>query len=737
MTTIASTRAACLFTAATIAFGCAGEALAQATPPSLLQLQGRLTDNAGQPISSAMRDLRVEFWDSALGGTSLGTSTVVDPSITNGIYAVSLTAPAGLFANNASVYMEMAVGNGAAGADGAFEVLSPRSRVLASGYALNADTLDGRDSSSFAQAANSFVQGGNAFGAVASLGTNDAFDVVLETGGAERARIDTAGAVSLQGNTITFANPFGSGTVGTVANASMTVTSSGAGTLFLEAGATGAMRLRTGGADRLYIENNGNVGIGTTGPAARLHVLNGSGVFARMGADAANWAEFRGDAGGRLLYLVPSANGAQVFQFRRADGSTTVLDVDTFNGRVGVNTSAPAASLDVYASGDAAFLRVFGTGDGDNFCGIDLRSDEATDKVWQLSHKVLPGELNKLITYYFDGAGWSARTAIDTAGNFGIGTTAPSLRLHIAGDARVGSLRDNAVSEPADWGDACVFSGGPVVWGGSGWGSENSDPLWMARFNVAPNQTELRLVVGDDPGQLEDKLVIGTMLGSGTFSKTATWGPIMTVSANGNVGIGTTTPGARLTVVAGATTDTLGANGASEGFDISEAISAADDVEVGDLVSADPATSQRVVRSRAPYDPALLGVITSQPAIAIGATDGNRHIALAGRVAVRVCRENGPIRRGDHLTSSSHPGIAMKATGAGRIVGVALGEFDGQGEGKVVVYVCPGWWDGGRTAELTQRVSELSSRLDRAERENEELRERLARLEAMVEAKLR
>lgn len=72
----------------------------------------------------------------------------------------------------------------------------------------------------------------------------------------------------------------------------------------------------------------------------------------------------------------------------------------------------------------------------------------------------------------------------------------------------------------------------------------------------------------------------------------------------------------------------------------------------------------------------------------------------------------------------------MKATAPGRVLGVALGEFDGEKEGRVVVYVSPGWWDGGWTAEL-------SSRLERVQRANDELKERLERLEALVEAKLR
>jgi hypothetical protein len=48
-------------------------------------------------------------------------------------------------------------------------------------------------------------------------------------------------------------------------------------------------------------------------------------------------------------------------------------------------------------------------------------------------------------------------------------------------------------------------------------------------------------------------------------------------------------------------------------------------------------------------------------------------VALAGRVLVKVSNENGAIAAGDYLTSaSSTPGHAMKATRAGRVIGMAL-----------------------------------------------------------------
>jgi hypothetical protein len=50
---------------------------------------------------------------------------------------------------------------------------------------------------------------------------------------------------------------------------------------------------------------------------------------------------------------------------------------------------------------------------------------------------------------------------------------------------------------------------------------------------------------------------------------------------------------------------------------------------------------------------------------------------------VKVCTENGVIRPGDYLTSSSRPGVAMKATEKGEVVGKALQSYDGPQSGTI------------------------------------------------------
>jgi hypothetical protein len=74
-------------------------------------------------------------------------------------------------------------------------------------------------------------------------------------------------------------------------------------------------------------------------------------------------------------------------------------------------------------------------------------------------------------------------------------------------------------------------------------------------------------------------------------------------------------------------------------------------------------------------------------------------VALVGRVPVNVTNENGTIAVGDFITTSSTPGYGMKATEAGRVVGMALGSFDGE-SGQVMVQVLNTWYQPSSGSEL-------------------------------------
>lgn len=92
-------------------------------------------------------------------------------------------------------------------------------------------------------------------------------------------------------------------------------------------------------------------------------------------------------------------------------------------------------------------------------------------------------------------------------------------------------------------------------------------------------------------------------------------------------------------------------------------------------------------------------------------------IAQIGRVPTKVDGSFGPIKAGDYLTTSSTPGHAMKLTGPGMALGVALEDFAGDGKGLITVFVRPGWHGDptGAMAEVRAENADLKTRLDRLE----------------------
>jgi len=76
-----------------------------------------------------------------------------------------------------------------------------------------------------------------------------------------------------------------------------------------------------------------------------------------------------------------------------------------------------------------------------------------------------------------------------------------------------------------------------------------------------------------------------------------------------------------------------------------------------------------------PYDQSVIGVVALNPAVKIEGptpTTGKSYpVVSSGNFKVLVSTINGPIVRGDSITSSTIPGVGMKATKSGFVLGVA------------------------------------------------------------------
>jgi hypothetical protein len=202
---------------------------------------------------------------------------------------------------------------------------------------------------------------------------------------------------------------------------------------------------------------------------------------------------------------------------------------------------------------------------------------------------------------------------------------------------------------------------------------------------------------------------------------------VFAVNATGSVMIGTSTPyGVSNLVVCAqsnctlpASTSTVAVFASDDGTQSGRSISArgtitsqladvgeyvpvegnASDYETGDLLAVASSSPGPIFgKSRGQYDANLVGIVTPASAfIAGGDTQGRESVimALAGRVLAKVSGENGSITPGDLIAASSEAGVGMKASGSGRVIGVALTAFEGTSGadgGTISVFVNPHYY---------------------------------------------
>jgi len=108
-------------------------------------------------------------------------------------------------------------------------------------------------------------------------------------------------------------------------------------------------------------------------------------------------------------------------------------------------------------------------------------------------------------------------------------------------------------------------------------------------------------------------------------------------------------------------------------------------------------------KSTEPVSTRVAGVYATKPGVILTEKDIEDNldqlvpVGVIGVIPTKVCDENGPIKRGDLLVTSSKPGHAMKATPVkingmliyptGAILGKALENFEKGGQGLIKVLV--------------------------------------------------
>ena len=305
-------------------------------PENILTYQGRVLDTNGTPVTDADLPMKFFLYDTAAGGVCVWSNSsstcdgdtpasTINKSVplTTGLFTQNLgdtgdafaAIPDAVFADDASVYLEVII-NG--------ETLSPRKLMSAVPYALNAQSLDGIDSTGFLASTGDTATGIYDYTGATVSGASP---FVFEGGSVDASETTFTFTDPTADRTVTFQNASGtvayladitgglftSGTFGTYENDAAVIV--GADAVFLSAdGLVGDLKVD----DELEVEGNtylagtfdinGLFNVDTSGNITDVSSITSDGTFSITNATNAN-----------VLGITSSATSANIID---VDGSS-------------------------------------------------------------------------------------------------------------------------------------------------------------------------------------------------------------------------------------------------------------------------------------------------------------------------------------------------------------------------------------------------------------------------------
>ncbi len=313
---------------------------------------------------------------------------------------------------------------------------------------------------------------------------------------------------------------------------------------------------------------------------------------------------------------------------------------------------------------------------------------------------------------------------IGTITDPGANITSTGLRIDAGYDANIAIIDSSSVFD--------ITNGGTLAF------RDTSNTIMLLTDNGSDGVLSINNISTADPAvNVYDVAVNTTIDIGGVTNDSANSVNIATNATSGDtISIGNTAGGTNVTITAGGTIDLegsvtadLAAIGATQ-FALCHTNSDTNDEPIGDCSGAPTAdyaeqypvetgisygdivvpgarevtttegqTITQLVKSSEPYQGPIAGIVSNNygdftsAGYNIEAGDNPMPIALVGRVPVKVTNEGGAIQVGDYLTTSSTAGRAMKASKVGRVIGMALQNWDGVSD-TIMVQVNNSWYMG-------------------------------------------
>ncbi|MFT3868478.1 MAG: hypothetical protein QM715_08270 [Nibricoccus sp.] len=186
---------------------------------------------------------------------------------------------------------------------------------------------------------------------------------------------------------------------------------------------------------------SGNVGIGTSNPAARLTLV---------GNTATDPLQLQ-DSLGHSFRLGPSVGTPGGFQFYDDVAGMVRLRIDN-NGNIGIGSVGPIYDLHLWKTVDSAVVAAV-RNDSQSVLAEAVLSLNAYGNSWGLTCGSVARNSNSFDIVEDFNSAKTSRLHIAVGGNVGIGTTSPNEKLSVNGRIRAREV----VVETTNWSD-CVFA---------------------------------------------------------------------------------------------------------------------------------------------------------------------------------------------------------------------------------------------------------------------------------------